>query len=364
MIAQFQPSLSEPPTAERRRVDANAPEALTAADRQRLLIERHALLRRNAALSIAVGVVLALAAIVVGWSTIARPVLLAWSAGVLALAAARAFTLHAAAKATSDGIVRFGQFHTAAMALNGVAWAALAVIFAAHGQAGHIFLPIAIAGLTSGALAASVASWRPVVAFNGPALAGLALTYAFSGASPHGWLYAGLVLLYGGVTAWLAYGAQTTTERLIRMRLRQQNLVKALDRRSEMTRESESRFRAIVESSREVTMIFSLEGRVLYASPAVETLLASTPQDVIGKSTKRLIHPDDFGVFKAAGERALADLGAVIPINHLCLKRGDGAYAPLTGRLTNMLYVPGVEGFVFTAAPVEERVTAYAHAAE
>ena len=80
-------------------------------------------------------------------------------------------------------------------------------------------------------------------------------------------------------------------------------------------------------------------------------------------TTRQLVHPDDFPIFRAVGERSLSKLGEVMPLKHVCFQAGEGEYAALTGRLTNMLYVPGVEGFVFSGGLVEESAATRLHAA-
>ena len=94
------------------------------------------------------------------------------------------------------------------------------------------------------------------------------------------------------------------------------------------------------------------------------TLAYVSPRRAQGRTTKEIVHPDDMAVFRAVGEKSLSQLGEVMALPHICIRAdGEAEYAALSGRLTNMLYVPGVEGFVFSGG-VLETAAARHHAAE
>jgi len=359
MIAELQTAIVNKP----RRKDID--HELTDADKVKIKVERHALLLRGAPTAICTSALLAVITVAVGWAQIDQKVLVLWAGIVTGLAVFRlALWRHYSRKKTAGhALFRFTRLHVAGMALNGVLWGALAPIFAVYGMMGHAFLPFMIAGMTAATVSSAGASWRSVMAFNIPALAPLATTYAVT-AGPAGAAIAGVVGIYALATTYLAWNTQNMIVRSIRLRSRNANLLKALSNHVEASHEAEQRYRALVESSKDLTIIFSTEGRVSYVSPSVETTLGSPPQNVIGMSTKELVHPDDFPIFRSVGERSLSNLGEVIPLSHVCFKRSDGEYVPLAGRLTNMLYVPGVEGFVFNGGLFDETAGPHLHAAE
>jgi PAS domain S-box-containing protein len=249
------------------------------------------------------------------------------------------------------------------MGLTGAGWGALAPIFAVHDMLGNAFLPFVVAGMTATAVASAGASWRAVLAFNAPALAPLAATYAIGGGQM-GLAIALIVGLYAGATAWLAFATQQMIARSIRLRSRNSRLLEILRKEVDAAHEAEKRYRALVECSHDVTLIFSPDGRVSYASPSVRETIGVEARDLIGKTTREIFHPDDLPLFRAVGEKTLAQIGEVLPLPHVCMQGADGAYVPLCGRLTNMLYVPGVEGFVFNAGRLDSHEHRPAHAAE
>jgi len=58
-------------------------------------------------------------------------------------------------------------------------------------------------------------------------------------------------------------------------------------------RESEERYRTIVEASRDAILMVNRGGEVLYANPEVEAVFGVRPEDVVGRHIYRGIHPDD-----------------------------------------------------------------------
>ncbi len=251
------------------------------------------------------------------------------------------------------------------MGLNGLVWGALAPIFAVHGAIDHAFLPFIIASMTAAAIVSVGASWRAVLAFNLPALAPLAATYAYA-ANEGSYLLAAAVALYGVSTGYLTLVMQRMIDRSIFLHTKNEKLLSVLRRRVDDAHTAEQRFRALVESSLDLTLIFSPDGRVIYASPSAERAFGAPAALLLGKTTKELVHPDDLPRFRAVGEKALSQLGEVIALPHVCMRSDEhGDYVAFSGRLTNMLYVPGVEGFVFSGSRLSDKATRrHIHAAE
>lgn len=360
MIAQLQTAVSSVPSRKARL------KGLTQVESVKIKVERAALLFRGAPVAIGVSALNALITTAVAWPHIERGALLIWAGAVLLLALFRIclWLRHLAAGNSARNLSRFARGHLILMGVNGAMWGALAPIFAVHGMIGNAFLPFVIAGTAAGAIVSAGASWRAVLAFNIPALAPLAVVYAVMG-GVDGMAIAGVVVLFCIATAYLALATQRMIHRSILLHTKNDKLFSALQKQADEAHEAEQRFRALVEASLEVTIIFSPEGRITYVSPSVERALGVKADALIGRTTKEIVHPDDMPVFRAVGEQSLSQLGEVIALPHICM-RGDEAaeYAALSGRLTNMLYVPGVEGFVFSGAVREAAAAARHHAAE
>ncbi|MEL7487257.1 MAG: PAS domain S-box protein [Pseudomonadota bacterium] len=359
MIAELQTAIVNSPPKRR------FGDQLTAGDKVKVRVERHALLLRGAPTAIAVSALLAVVTLATAWSLLDRAVIGVWAAAVVALAILRMglWFAYMRRRHAAHGLFKFTRWHVIGMAVNGALWGALAPMFASGGLMNHAYLPFVIAGMTAATIASAGASWRAVLAFNIPALVPLAASYALVSGTD-GLVIAGVVSMYGVATAYLAWTTQQMITRSIRLRSRNADLLAALSKQADAAHEAEQRFRALVESSKDVTLIFSPEGAVRYASPSVERALGAPPRSLIGKTTRDLVHPDDFQIFKAVGERSLSNIGEVVPLSQVCFKAADGEYRPLAGRLTNMLYVPGVEGFVFNGGLIEPSSSPHWRAAE
>lgn len=338
---------------------------LTSSDRIKIKVERHALLLRGAPTAIVVSIINALITLAVAWGRIDLTVIGGWAACVILLALLRLvyWVRYSKSLAAGHTLFKYTRAHVTAMAVNGVLWGSLAPIFAISGMMSNAYLPFIIAGMTAAAIASAGASWRSVLAFNIPTLGAAALSYGFF-AESDGLLIASVIVLYGVATTYLAWSTQQMIVRSIRLRSRNDNLLAALKNQVDAAHEGEQRYRALVESSSDVTLIFSPEGKVTYASPAAEAAFGAPPQNIIGLSTLELVHPEDFDQFRAVGGKTLSRIGEVIPLRHVCMRVPGGAYVNLSGRLTNMLYVPGVEGFVFSGGRVDEDACRHLPAAE
>ena len=74
----------------------------------------------------------------------------------------------------------------------------------------------------------------------------------------------------------------------------------------EALRESEQRFRAIVESTRDWIWFCDAKGTHRYSNQAVETMLGYAPEEIVGKAITRFMHPEDVPG-AAEMERAVAE---------------------------------------------------------
>lgn len=358
MIAELKTAISNTPV--RRRVDQN----LSSADKVKIRAERMTLLMRGAPIEIGIGLANAGLTYWMARPSVDRNILLAWVLSAVGLAAVRMFVWFSFSRGApaAHRLSTYAKFHVAGMGLNGVLWGALGPIFAMHGLLGSAFLPFMIAAMTATALASAGASWRAVLAFNIPALAPFAAAYIIT-VGDKGPMIAIIVILYAGAIAYLAWSTQEMIGRSIRLRSRNDRLIEAFKKQVDAAHEAEKRYRALIESSEDLTIIFSPEGRVVYASPAVNTALGAPANAFIGRSTKDIVHPDDLAIFRSVGEKSLSKLGEVRPLDHVCLKAADGSYAAFSGRLTNMLYVPGVDGFVFSGGKLASKPAELQHAA-
>ncbi|MBO3458024.1 PAS domain S-box protein [Aetokthonos hydrillicola Thurmond2011] len=60
-------------------------------------------------------------------------------------------------------------------------------------------------------------------------------------------------------------------------------------------RQSEERFRSLIENSLDIITILTPDGTIFYENPSVEQVLGYSPQQLIGQNFFTYIHPDDLG---------------------------------------------------------------------
>ena len=104
-------------------------------------------------------------------------------------------------------------------------------------------------------------------------------------------------------------------------------------------RESEEKYRSLVELSAEATLIHR-DGTIVYINPAGMRLLgASRPGEVVGKAVLDIVHPEARHVIQTLGVRDL--LGEETPLVELPVMRLDGTTVPVEGRGTRTLFEGG-----------------------
>jgi diguanylate cyclase (GGDEF)-like protein/PAS domain S-box-containing protein len=121
-------------------------------------------------------------------------------------------------------------------------------------------------------------------------------------------------------------------------------LVMAESRRLQQSlQSSEAYFRLLAETSRDVIVLTDLEGERRYVSPAAAELLGWTPDELLGRSYREIVHPDDLGEFATLLEDCrLGKTGKIL--QYRCRKK-DGSYLWMESNLR--LYHDPVTGKPF-----------------
>lgn len=338
---------------------------LSPAGKSKMQVELAVLILQGVPWAVLASVLTAMMAMVVGWGVVDSVFLSLWGGAVVAVAIARIglWRITRARRPTLAIMIRFKTWNMVGIVVNGVLWGMLAPLFAVYGQIGHVFLPFALAGMAAVAIVSAGACWRCVMAFNIPAIVPMAATFFIWGGEG-AMMIGAVIILYGILTSVLALQTSRMISRSAFLRSKNIHLTQEFEARVDETNEAGKRFKAIVESSRELTLIFSLNGQVTYASPAAQEILGQPPEALVGMTSRELFHEDDLPQFRATGEQALSALGEVRILRHICIRSRVDGFVPMSGRLTNFLYVPGIEGFVFAGTPQTPDMAARLHAAQ
>lgn len=128
------------------------------------------------------------------------------------------------------------------------------------------------------------------------------------------------------------------------------------------TRElSEQRFRAIIQHSRDLIIVCSRDGRIQFASAALETVSGLRPEQRVGGSVFERLHPDDAARARAHIGRLVQDAsrGATTRLE-LRLAGADGDWRWIECTAANLLEHPAVQGIVLNCRDVTDRKRAEA----
>ncbi len=125
---------------------------------------------------------------------------------------------------------------------------------------------------------------------------------------------------------------------------------------AEALKESEARFRAIVMTSPNTTVLTDPQGRIIYASPQHEENTGYPVEAVIGKFFPGSVHPDDAGMLEKNLKKALAEGDVVkkggIEFRHI---RSDGK-VKWASLFANVMKVGGnILGFQYTMTDITEK---------
>jgi PAS domain S-box-containing protein len=100
----------------------------------------------------------------------------------------------------------------------------------------------------------------------------------------------------------------------------------------EALRESEEKYRRLVEDISEVIFSVDAEGVITYISPVAESFSGYSPSELIGRSFREFVHPDDLPGLLGSFQRAVA--GRLEPYEYRILTRsGEARWVRSFGRL-------------------------------
>src|SRR5438552_3179557 len=119
-------------------------------------------------------------------------------------------------------------------------------------------------------------------------------------------------------------------------------------------RESEERFRALVENSSDALLLLDDQARVEYASASSERQLGWKPEQIRGRSIFDVLHPDDRGVVAARLADSLGTPGGSARVE-LRFQHADGSFRIMESVAVNRFNEPSVGSIVVNARDITER---------
>ncbi|WP_225895688.1 PAS domain S-box protein [Dendronalium phyllosphericum] len=90
-------------------------------------------------------------------------------------------------------------------------------------------------------------------------------------------------------------------------------------------RQSEERFRSLIENALDIVKILDVDGSICYESPSVEKVLGYPAAELIGKNFLNYIHPEDFANTYSSFTHAIKSSEVTAPIEFRC-RHKDGSW--------------------------------------
>ncbi|MFY9824486.1 MAG: EAL domain-containing protein [Thermoanaerobaculia bacterium] len=130
-------------------------------------------------------------------------------------------------------------------------------------------------------------------------------------------------------------------------------------RAEEALRSSEERFRSLVQNASDLICILDAQGIVRYESPSHLRVLATDPEQHLGRSLPELVHAEDRPVLENALRRIVEEPSEIVTVEYR-LRHGDGGWRVLESTASNLLGQPAVAGIVLNAHDITARKRAEA----
>ncbi len=120
------------------------------------------------------------------------------------------------------------------------------------------------------------------------------------------------------------------------------------------TRLSEDRFRSLIQSSSDVTLVMGAGAVCTYVSPAITQLLGFEPADLIGRRATDYVHPDERERIRDRMGSQLQTYAETAPIQFR-MERVDGSWRDVEAVVSDQCDRPSVGGYVANIRDITER---------
>jgi PAS domain S-box-containing protein len=251
-------------------------------------------------------------------------------------------------------LVRAGRVRAAALAFMGGAWLAITLAtIAVGGTRAPTFGLYALVVM----LAALWVGWRAAVAFGVlAALTGFAMIVldSYSLIAPPTATAASAWLTEVGVMLLLATATYLTVRRSEQALARVQQALAERQHMETALRESEARFRALVDNSTDMISIVNADGVITYQSPSVTPVNGYTPEQMVGQLAWNFVHPDDQPAVVALFAQEIQKPGSSSNIEYR-LQRADQSWLYVESRGVNLLHDPVIRGVLVNTRDSSQR---------
>ena len=137
--------------------------------------------------------------------------------------------------------------------------------------------------------------------------------------------------------------------------LEQKKLREEKQRAEKNLRESEARFRALIENATDLILVLNPDNTLRYVSPSAERLLGFASEEIVGRSIADFVHPDDLPAALEAIAIRTQTSGVADQSSEFRVRHKDGSYRTMEAIGDNLLDNPAVSGIVVNARDITER---------
>ncbi len=123
---------------------------------------------------------------------------------------------------------------------------------------------------------------------------------------------------------------------------------------AEAQRQSEQRFRSLVQNSSDIITILDPDGTIGYISPSVTRILGYKPEEIIDRNAFEYIHPEDVTSVKTAFTSASQNPLLTVTIEYR-VKHAKGHWIYLESVTSNLLENPSIKGIVANSRNISKR---------
>ncbi len=123
---------------------------------------------------------------------------------------------------------------------------------------------------------------------------------------------------------------------------------------AEALRQSEERFRSLVQNSSDIITVLAPDGTIRYVSPSISRVLGYQPEDLIGKNKFDYIYPEDVDTVQAAFTNAIKHPGVLVVVEY-SFKHAEHSWVCLESVSNNLLGDSSVKGLVVNSRDITER---------
>jgi PAS domain S-box-containing protein len=251
--------------------------------------------------ALAASVVCAVTLAAVEWEASPRLPLLAWLTGMTALTICRYLLIRRFQRVMPEQqtLPVWKWLFLAGAALAGLGWGSTMFLLLPESSIPHqVFLVFMLGGITAGAVSTLSARLDAFLCFAIPVIAPVA-GYYWSAGGPLTTAMASMIIVFALAMLYVAAQMHTTVTRSLTLQLENAGLLTrtvAHARETETTadalRESEERYRLLVDQATDIIYRTDVEGRFLFLNPTAMRLSGYAESELLGRSYLDFIRPD------------------------------------------------------------------------